>query len=102
MARPYKCPYCGAQDTVSKGRRRTKTMGDRSIRLCKACRRKFTPRGQKALDVPASAAQEIPNREPATSPVLAVQIARAPVPEQVPATPSEQPAPSPAADEPGT
>ena len=102
MARPYKCPYCGNQDTVSKGRRRTKTMGDRSIRLCKACRRKFTPRGQKALDVPVSAAQEIPNREPATSPAAAVQMIHAPVPEQPPATPSEQPDPDHAADEPRT
>jgi len=29
--------------SASKGVRRTKTMGDRRIRFCKACHRKFTP-----------------------------------------------------------
>jgi len=56
MGRPHKCPYCDATDTVSKGVRKTKTMGNRRIRLCKACKRKFTPRNQKPLmpgqDVP--------------------------------------------------
>ena len=46
--RPFKCPYgCGSTNTVSKGIRRTKTMGLRRIRLCKNCGRKFTPRKQK-------------------------------------------------------
>ena len=49
MGRPHKCPYCGATSTVSKGVRKTKTMGDRRIRLCKACKRKFTPRNQKEV-----------------------------------------------------
>ncbi len=48
MGRPYKCPYCGESDSVSKGVRKTKTMGERRIRLCKACSRKFTPRNQKS------------------------------------------------------
>lgn len=47
MGRPHKCPYCGATRTISKGIRRTKTLGDRRIRRCKACGRKFTPRNQK-------------------------------------------------------
>jgi len=47
MGRPHKCPYCGATETVSKGVRKTKTMGDRRIRLCRACKRKFTPKNQK-------------------------------------------------------
>lgn len=54
MARPHKCPYCEKQETVSKGRRRTKTMGDRWIRLCKACGRKFTPKNQKSMEPSAS------------------------------------------------
>lgn len=47
MGRPHVCPYCGANKSVSKGVRKTKTMGDRCIRLCKACGRKFTPKNQK-------------------------------------------------------
>jgi hypothetical protein len=55
MGRPYKCPYCGQSDTVSKGVRRTKTLGERRIRRCKACNRKFTPKGQKPGDLPDAA-----------------------------------------------
>jgi len=47
MGRPHKCPYCGEARSVSKGSRKTKTMGLRMIRLCRACNRKFTPRNQK-------------------------------------------------------
>ena len=47
MGRPHKCPYCGQSTSISKGVRRTKTLGDRCIRLCKACRRKFTPKYQQ-------------------------------------------------------
>ena len=51
MGRPYKCPYCQQSESVGKGVRKTKTMGDRRIRLCKGCGRKFTPKNQKtALD----------------------------------------------------
>jgi hypothetical protein len=58
MGRPFKCPYCGSSDTTGKGVRKTKTMGVRRIRRCKACRRKFTPRSQQAVgtDGPAGAA----------------------------------------------
>ena len=47
--RPFKCPYagCGSTNTVSKGVRKTKTMGDRRLRYCKDCKRKFTPKNQK-------------------------------------------------------
>ena len=44
--RPAKCPYCGG-NSINKGFRKTKTMGNRQIKLCKACRRKFTPKTQK-------------------------------------------------------
>ena len=48
--RPFKCPYgCGSTNTVSKGVRKTKTMGLRRIRLCKNCGRKFTPKNQKPV-----------------------------------------------------
>ena len=51
--RPYKCPYdCGSTNTVSKGVRRTKTMGVRKLRLCKTCGRKFTPVNQKPEPLP--------------------------------------------------
>lgn len=53
MGRPFKCPYCGEEGrSVCKGFRRTKTMGKRRIRLCKACGRKFTPRNQKPEEQP--------------------------------------------------
>lgn len=47
MGRPFKCPYCGSSDTVSKGVRKTKTMGSRLVRRCRACKRKFTPKNQQ-------------------------------------------------------
>ena len=40
--RPPKCPYCGSSKTVSKGYRKTATLGDRPLRMCKSCKRKFT------------------------------------------------------------
>lgn len=49
MGRPHKCPYCGSTETVSKGVRRTKTMGRRRIRRCRACKRKFTPKHQQPI-----------------------------------------------------
>ena len=51
MGRPFKCPYCGASDNVSKGVRRTKMMGDRRIFRCKKCGRKFTPKHQQPAEV---------------------------------------------------
>ena len=46
--RPAKCPYCGGS-SINKGFRKTKTMGKRRIKLCKNCRRKFTPKNQKPV-----------------------------------------------------
>jgi len=40
--RKPKCPYCHSNRTVSKGMRRTTTIGDRPLRRCKDCGRKFT------------------------------------------------------------
>jgi len=48
--RPFKCPYCGSSNTVSKGVRKTKFMGVRKLRLCKKCGRKFTPKNQKLVE----------------------------------------------------
>ena len=67
MGRPHKCPFCGeAGKSVSKGVRRTKTMGDRRIRLCKACGRKFTPRNQRPAEprVPEAKKPVEPGPEP--------------------------------------
>ena len=51
MGRPHICPWCEASgpSTIKKGFRKTKTMGNRGIRLCKACGRKFTPKNQKVV-----------------------------------------------------
>jgi tRNA(Ile2) C34 agmatinyltransferase TiaS len=64
MGRPFKCPYegCGASENVSKGVRRTKSMGDRRIFRCKKCGRKFTPKHQQ----PAEAREEAPPHTEAT------------------------------------
>ena len=65
MPRPFKCPYCGEGNSVSKGVRKTKTLGDRRIRFCKACRRKFTPKNQHP---PASAEEGPQIQEPPAEP----------------------------------
>ena len=53
MARPYTCPYCRhVGESIRKGLRRTKQLGIRQIRLCRACKRKFTPRNQKLVEAP--------------------------------------------------
>ena len=73
MGRPYTCPYCGAVGkSVSKGVRKTKTMGDRRIRFCKACHRKFTPKNQKQVEpqeekAASAVAEPTVNAEPAAS-----------------------------------
>ncbi len=59
--RPAKCPHCSvAGRSIRKGYRHTKTMGKRSIRRCKACGRKYTPKYQK----PVEAAAEVTQRDP--------------------------------------
>jgi len=86
--RPAKCPYCGGS-SINKGFRKTKTMGKRRIKLCKACRRKFTPKNQSmpeaqaesdagaseaavAVANPAESAttNEAPNQAEAPGPIL--------------------------------
>ena len=50
MGRPHKCPWCQTPgNSVSKGVRKTKTMGHRRIRLCKVCGKKFTPKNQQPI-----------------------------------------------------
>jgi hypothetical protein len=48
--RPAICPFCGGR-SINKGFRKTKTMGRRRIKLCKACGRKFTPKNQKPVEL---------------------------------------------------
>jgi len=66
MGRPYTCPWCRATTSVSKGVRRTKTMGQRRIRRCKSCGRKFTPKNQKPSesDGPEFVAEAQPELQP--------------------------------------
>jgi hypothetical protein len=61
--RPHKCPYsgCGSTNTVSKGSRKTKSIGVRKIRLCKSCGRKFTPKNQRQVEVEAIRAEATQN-----------------------------------------
>lgn len=96
MGRPYKCPYCGQSESVSKGVRKTKAMGDRRIRLCKACDRKFTPRNQKTEEgmatpdvSPPAAVTRTPGEkpgEPMQQPI--VEPSPAKVASEVPAVPA--------------
>ena len=59
--RPPTCIFCGGTESVGKGVRRTKTLGLRRIRLCKACGRKFTPRNQKlVVDGQEEATEKVP------------------------------------------
>ena len=44
--RPPVCIHCGSSRSIGKGVRRTKRWGNRRIRVCKDCGRKFTPRHQ--------------------------------------------------------
>ena len=44
--RPALCPYCRSTEIISKGYRKTVTMGLRKLRLCKSCDRRFT-KGEK-------------------------------------------------------
>ena len=47
--RPALCPYCRSTAIISKGYRKTVTMGLRKVRLCKSCARRFTKGKKKAL-----------------------------------------------------
>ena len=59
--RPAKCPHCSvAGRSIKKGYRYTKTIGKRSIRQCKACGRKYTPKYQK----PSEALKDVPAENP--------------------------------------
>ena len=40
--RKAKCIWCGSGRTIGKGIRQTVTLGNRTIRLCRECGRKFT------------------------------------------------------------
>ena len=81
MARPFKCPFCGATDSVSKGVRKTKTMGVRRVRLCKACGRKFTPKNQRPAEASGSGTgeeEEKRSQEAGTEPDAPQDAAEAP------------------------
>ena len=54
--RKARCPLCGGSNTHRKGTRRTATLGNRPLRYCTDCRRKFTLHRQQRL----SARAEVP------------------------------------------
>ena len=49
--RPHSCPYCNSTKTICKGWRITKYQGNRRIKFCKSCGRKFTPKNQKPVEL---------------------------------------------------
>ena len=59
MGRSYVCPFCAASgpSTIAKGYRKTKTIGLRRVRYCKACQRKFTPKHQPEISIEPAADQ---------------------------------------------
>ncbi len=70
--RPPVCPYCSnAGSVINKGFRKTKTMGKRRIKLCKACGRKFTPKNQKSVELTEEKVVEA-NAEPDKASVAGV------------------------------
>ena len=73
--RPFKCPYesCGSTETVSKGVRRTKTMGLRKIRKCRECGRKFTPKNQRPGEGSAAESEQQPTPESFVQPSQALE-----------------------------
>lgn len=50
--RKAKCPHCGSERTISKGYRKTVTLGNRPLRVCKDCRRKFTVQRSTTISEP--------------------------------------------------
>ena len=93
MGRPHTCPYRGQiGKSVSKGVRRTKTIGDRRIRFCRACGRRFTPKNQKAIEGPEASGAEAQNAgEKSEVPVSEVQASAepAPVPSEIVPRPAQ-------------
>lgn len=59
--RKPKCPHCGSSANIAKGFRHTVTLGKRSLRRCKDCKRRFTV-GRVTLAQPTveAAAADLP------------------------------------------
>ncbi len=92
MGRPHTCPHCGATRSVSKGVRKTKTMGERRLRLCKACGRKFTPKNQEQYeDEGMEEIRDMPVQEPGED---SSATAQEPVPRQADVGPERNSGPS--------
>ena len=85
MGRPHKCPFCGESRSVGKGHRRTKSLGIRQIRLCKACHRKFTPKSQTLTEPREPLAEN--QQTPATQESVTNE---AGVPDRVPSEPATE------------
>lgn len=73
--RKPKCPTCGAVgQSISKGVRKTATMGVRRLRVCKVCGHKFTVGRKAVMDAAQIAASHASSEagQPAASVVSAV------------------------------
>lgn len=53
-----KCIFCGSRHTISRGVRRTATIGERPLRSCRDCGRKFTAARKAAVNVQPPMAEE--------------------------------------------
>lgn len=62
MENQKECPYCGSERTTKKGLRRTKTIGVRIIRRCKACSRKYTVGHETETPAPGPTPVPEPNQ----------------------------------------
>ncbi|MBT4814330.1 MAG: IS1 family transposase [Lentisphaerae bacterium] len=64
MGRPYKCPYCGQNNSIAKGFRRN-TGGKVRLRRCRSCGRRWTVKDSLAphndsVPVPSASQEESP------------------------------------------
>ena len=61
--RKAKCPYCGSSRTRRKGFRKTATMGDRPLKYCNDCGRKFTLGRKSESTIIANPLPQIPSSD---------------------------------------
>ena len=62
--RKARCPLCGGSNTHRKGARRTATLGNRPLRYCTDCRRKFTLHRQQRVSARAETPEVLQTLHP--------------------------------------
>ena len=62
--RKARCPMCGGSNTHRKGTRRTATLGNRPLRYCTDCRRKFTLHRQQRVSARAETPEVLQTLHP--------------------------------------